>query len=249
MPEVTEDADFFKTVAVPLPAFLIGTHATRPAAESKTAAWEEIRIAAMTMGFKFIPITTKVQSLFAIPECTRWIFLNPKPCCHYPCGPGGVAEWSIASVLKTEVGKLTVGSNPTPSAILRRETVILSFRLAPQSPERGSGAELEYGASSSGLCSGTGIATGGVSSEAGAAGVSAGLAGAAGGDAGAATGGAGDAGGAGAVTGVVGTGVGTGGAVGEVTLVVASPVGAEVTVLSAAAEASPPREAPFKRRA
>ena len=29
--------------------------------------------------------------------------------------PGGVAEWSIASVLKTEVGKLTVGSNPTPS--------------------------------------------------------------------------------------------------------------------------------------
>jgi hypothetical protein len=31
---------------------------------------------------------------------------------------GGVAEWSIASVLKTEVGKLTVGSNPTPSASL-----------------------------------------------------------------------------------------------------------------------------------
>ncbi len=30
---------------------------------------------------------------------------------------GGVAEWTIAAVLKTAVGKPTVGSNPTPSAI------------------------------------------------------------------------------------------------------------------------------------
>ena len=30
---------------------------------------------------------------------------------------GEVAEWSMASVLKTEVGKPTVGSNPTLSAI------------------------------------------------------------------------------------------------------------------------------------
>jgi hypothetical protein len=29
---------------------------------------------------------------------------------------GGVVEWSIAPVLKTGVGKPTVGSNPTPSA-------------------------------------------------------------------------------------------------------------------------------------
>jgi hypothetical protein len=32
--------------------------------------------------------------------------------------PGGVAEWSNALVLKTSVGQLTVGSNPTPSATL-----------------------------------------------------------------------------------------------------------------------------------
>ena len=32
--------------------------------------------------------------------------------------PGEVAEWSMASVLKTEVGKPTVGSNPTLSAIV-----------------------------------------------------------------------------------------------------------------------------------
>lgn len=31
---------------------------------------------------------------------------------------GGVAEWSNAAVLKTAVLKGTVGSNPTPSAIL-----------------------------------------------------------------------------------------------------------------------------------
>jgi len=30
-----------------------------------------------------------------------------------------VAEWSMASVLKTEVGKPTVGSNPTLSAIFQ----------------------------------------------------------------------------------------------------------------------------------
>lgn len=29
---------------------------------------------------------------------------------------GGVAEWSIASVLKTEEAQASVGSNPTPSA-------------------------------------------------------------------------------------------------------------------------------------
>src|SRR5688500_5529646 len=29
---------------------------------------------------------------------------------------GGVAEWTNASVLKTDVGQPTVGSNPTPSA-------------------------------------------------------------------------------------------------------------------------------------
>ncbi len=31
---------------------------------------------------------------------------------------GGVAEWSNAPVLKTDVPQGTVGSNPTPSAIL-----------------------------------------------------------------------------------------------------------------------------------
>jgi hypothetical protein len=30
--------------------------------------------------------------------------------------PGGMAEWLKAPVLKTGVGKLTVGSNPSPSA-------------------------------------------------------------------------------------------------------------------------------------
>ena len=30
---------------------------------------------------------------------------------------GGVAEWSNAPVLKTDVAQVTVGSNPTPSAI------------------------------------------------------------------------------------------------------------------------------------
>ncbi len=32
---------------------------------------------------------------------------------------GGVVEWSIAPVLKTGEPKGSVGSNPTPSAILR----------------------------------------------------------------------------------------------------------------------------------
>ncbi len=32
---------------------------------------------------------------------------------------GGVAEWSIASVLKTEEAQVSVGSNPTPSVFLR----------------------------------------------------------------------------------------------------------------------------------
>ena len=36
-----------------------------------------------------------------------------------PAHQGEVAEWSIASVLKTEDGKPSVGSNPTLSAILR----------------------------------------------------------------------------------------------------------------------------------
>ena len=30
---------------------------------------------------------------------------------------GGMAEWSNAAVLKTVVAKVTVGSNPTPTAI------------------------------------------------------------------------------------------------------------------------------------
>jgi hypothetical protein len=32
---------------------------------------------------------------------------------------GGVAEWSIASVLKTEEAQVSVGSNPTPSVSWR----------------------------------------------------------------------------------------------------------------------------------
>jgi len=37
-------------------------------------------------------------------------------------GSGGVAEWSNASVLKTEEAKVSVGSNPTPS-VFRRSRV------------------------------------------------------------------------------------------------------------------------------
>ncbi len=33
-------------------------------------------------------------------------------------GVGGMAEWSKAAVLKTVVPQGTVGSNPTPSALL-----------------------------------------------------------------------------------------------------------------------------------
>ncbi len=36
-----------------------------------------------------------------------------------PTGQGEVAEWSIAAVLKTARPKGLVGSNPTPSAILK----------------------------------------------------------------------------------------------------------------------------------
>ena len=55
---------------------------------------------------------------------------------------GGVAEWSIASVLKTEVGQLTVGSNPTPSALLTRAARPLVERSQfrrPASPMEGVG--------------------------------------------------------------------------------------------------------------
>jgi hypothetical protein len=34
---------------------------------------------------------------------------------------GGMSEWSKEAVLKTVVPKGTVGSNPTPSVILRRD--------------------------------------------------------------------------------------------------------------------------------
>ena len=44
-------------------------------------------------------------------ECTR----------RNPGGTGRMAEWFKAPVLKTGVGQLTVGSNPSPSAGLTRE--------------------------------------------------------------------------------------------------------------------------------
>ena len=37
-------------------------------------------------------------------------------------GPGGVAEWSKALVLKTSEPKGSVGSNPTPTAIIGQES-------------------------------------------------------------------------------------------------------------------------------
>ena len=40
--------------------------------------------------------------------------------------PGGVAEWSIASVLKTEEAQVSVGSNPTPS--VSRRSRVETFR-------------------------------------------------------------------------------------------------------------------------
>ncbi len=50
---------------------------------------------------------------------------------------GGVAEWSIASVLKTEVGQPTVGSNPTPSANTPAQLVwvgVLAFQGWAENP-------------------------------------------------------------------------------------------------------------------
>ncbi len=35
------------------------------------------------------------------------------------CTTGGMAEWTIAAVLKTVVGQLTGGSNPSPSVVMR----------------------------------------------------------------------------------------------------------------------------------
>ena len=49
----------------------------------------------------------------------------------YKLDLGGVVEWSIASVLKTEVLKGTVGSNPTPSAMpLNRPPARINTRFA-----------------------------------------------------------------------------------------------------------------------
>ena len=39
----------------------------------------------------------------------------------YTIPGGGMSEWSKEAVLKTVVPKGTVGSNPTPSVILRRD--------------------------------------------------------------------------------------------------------------------------------
>src|SRR5688572_23127556 len=61
---------------------------------------------------------------------------QPDPCENRAAG--GVAEWTNASVLKTDVGQPTVGSNPTPSASLavrtgRRYTPRFVARLASTS--------------------------------------------------------------------------------------------------------------------
>ena len=49
----------------------------------------------------------------AVSKTVGWGFKSLTPC----QSAGGVAEWSIAAVLKTAVGlKPTGGSNPSPSA-------------------------------------------------------------------------------------------------------------------------------------
>ena len=52
-----------------------------------------------------------------------------------PHHQGEVAEWSMASVLKTEVAQATVGSNPTLSAIFRAvpigEQTLLTCGIQP----------------------------------------------------------------------------------------------------------------------
>ncbi len=56
--------------------------------------------------------------LFRIKIFFEWIlFLNIATLCHVD-RYGRVAEWPIAAVLKTAVGKPTVGSNPTSSVCL-----------------------------------------------------------------------------------------------------------------------------------
>ena len=39
---------------------------------------------------------------------------------------GGVAEWSIAAVLKTAEAQVSVGSNPTPSANFSKQNLTFS---------------------------------------------------------------------------------------------------------------------------
>jgi hypothetical protein len=41
---------------------------------------------------------------------------------------GGMAEWTMAAVLKTVVAQVTVGSNPTPSADLYKRRFIMLGR-------------------------------------------------------------------------------------------------------------------------
>ena len=49
---------------------------------------------------------------------------------------GRVAEWSIVSDSKSDVGQPTVGSNPTPSAILTPDSILLGMdtKAAKESP-------------------------------------------------------------------------------------------------------------------
>ena len=51
--------------------------------------------------------------------------------CDLTCG--GVAEWSNAPVLKTGVAQVTVGSNPTPSAIFHFTALSLLSLLTKSS--------------------------------------------------------------------------------------------------------------------
>ena len=45
---------------------------------------------------------------------------------------GRVAEWSIVSDSKSDVGQPTVGSNPTPSATLKKSAHKMGFPLLSQ---------------------------------------------------------------------------------------------------------------------
>jgi len=65
-----------------------------------------------------IDVAVLLQYLGLNPIAIRLI--SPSAATHNTQA-GGVAEWSIASVLKTEVGQPTVGSNPTPSAIVQHD--------------------------------------------------------------------------------------------------------------------------------